>query len=262
MAVIAAIRKSLDRDWSAPHSDVMKAKANRFAGAVRGAYDDDGLWAASRRSTELVVAAIRFRQRLYCEWRFDRRHRIDTRGVVPLEATVAASAAHADAVRYEPTRPQNFERMARSLPLDLTPAAYTFVDLGCGKGRVLVLAAKHGFGHVVGVELDRRLVDIARANLRSLRARRHGFADKVEVINADAASYPLPLEPTVIYMYNPFGEQTVRDVATNLQRSWEQMPRPLLVIYYNPKYQHVLEEVPALNQVPSDAQFWSFFRAD
>jgi hypothetical protein len=74
-----------------------------------------------------------------------------------------------------------------------------------------------------------------------------------------AATFTLPAGPTIIYMYNPFGEQTVREVASNVQRSLEQDPRPLLVVYYNPVHQHLLQEVPALQQVPSGAAFWSFF---
>jgi predicted RNA methylase len=211
---------------------------------------------------ELAVAAVQYRGRLFSEWRFDRRLQIDTRGVVSEKDTVATTTGHRDGTRYEATRPRDFERLAKSLPLDAPPAAYTFIDLGCGKGRVLVLAADHGFGRIVGVEIDDLLVDAARANLLSVQARRGGVLGNVEVVAADAATYTLPLEPLVIYMYNPFGEQTVRDVAENVQRSWEQCPRPLLVVYYNPVHQHLLDAVPALRRVPSGAEFWSFFRAD
>jgi SAM-dependent methyltransferase len=236
----------------------VRAKANRFARAVREAHRDNGSRAAFRRATELVVAAIKYRAFLYSEWRFDRQHGIDTRGLTPDE-TVAALAAHRDGLGYEATRPRDFERLVKSLPLHSPPATYTFIDLGCGKGRVLILAAHHGFGRVVGVELDSRLVEVARANLRSIRAAANGFPDNVEVVAADAASYPLPLEPTVLYLYNPFGEQTIRDVAWNVQRSLKEKPRPLLVIYHNPVHQHLFEEMPALQRVPTHDTFQALF---
>ena len=237
------------------------AKAQRFATAVREVRHDKGSTAALKRAAGLLVAAADYRARLYSEWRFDRRHNIDTRGVIPMGASLAASAAHADGQRYQSTRPRDFERLVRSLPLELPPSDYTFIDLGCGKGRVLVLAACHGFKRVVGVELDGTLVAVARANLQSVRPRSGTHSADVEVVTTDAAGFSLPQGPVIVYMYNPFGEQTIRDVASNLQCSLEQQPRPMLVIYYNPVHEHLLEEVPALKRVPSGADFWRFYSA-
>jgi predicted RNA methylase len=239
---------------------MITAKVLRFTTQVREQQRNQGSRAAFEQAATLMLAAVTYRIRLYSEWRFDRVHSIDTRGIVPLEAEVANTAVHSDGTRYQSSRPRDFRRLVRTLPLALPQDSYTFVDLGCGKGRVLILAAEYGFQRVLGIELDSRLVEVARANVRSVQARQQNRMDKVEVLTGDAATFTLPLGPTIIYMYNPFGEQTVREVASNVQRSLELNPRPLLVVYYNPVHQHLFKEVPTLHQVPSGAPFWSFFR--
>jgi predicted RNA methylase len=236
-------------------------KIDRFTTAVRDAHRDGGTPAAARAAAHRATAMVKYRIYCYREWRFDRRLGIETRGYTDLGADAAASAVHHDGLRYEPTRPADFARLARSLPLTTPVADYTFVDLGCGKGRTLALATMHGFGRVVGVELDPRLAEVARANLRSLCARTRRPARSVEVRCEDAARYAIPLGPTVIYMYNPFGEQTVAAVAHNLQWSFDQRPRPMIVVYHNAVHRQVLERVPALQPVPGPPRFWSVFTA-
>jgi predicted RNA methylase len=236
-------------------------KIERFTTAVRDAHRDGGTSAAGRVAALRATAMVSYRIYCFREWRFDRRLGIETRGNTDLGADAAASAAYHDGWRYEPTRPADFTRLARSLPLTAPAAGYTFVDLGCGKGRTLALATRHGFGRVVGVELDPHLAEVARANLRSLCARTRCPARSLEVRCEDAARYAIPLEPIVIYMYNPFGEQTMAAVAHNLQWSFDQRPRPMIVVYHNAVHRQVLARVPALHSVPGPPRFWSVFTA-
>jgi predicted RNA methylase len=236
-------------------------KVERFTTAVRDAHRDGGTSAAGRTVALRATAMVRYRIYCFREWRFDRRLGIETRGYTDLGADAAASAVYQDGLRYEPTRPADFTRLARSLPLTTPAAGYTFVDLGCGKGRTLALAALHGFGRVVGVELDPRLAEVARANVRALRARAACSARSIEVRCEDAAHYAIPLEPIVLYLYNPFGEQTMAAVARNLQRSFDQRPRPMIVVYHNAVHRQVLTRVPALRPVPGPPRFWSIFTA-
>lgn len=45
----------------------------------------------------------------------------------------------------------------------------TFVDLGAGKGRAMLLASELPFRRIVGVEFSPELCDVARRNLRTNR---------------------------------------------------------------------------------------------
>ena len=141
----------------------------------------------------------------------------------------------------------------------MIPANFTFVDIGCGKGLTLLLASDYGFRSVIGVELDPRLVEIARRNVRAFITPRSRHGRVIDVVHHDAANYEFPAgAPTVAFMFNPFGEDTLRAVLANMQRSLEQSPRPFYVAYYNPCHHEVLDESPILRRLSKNTR-WALY---
>lgn len=104
--------------------------------------------------------------------------------------------------------------------------SFTFIDLGCGKGRTLLVASRLGFRRVIGVEFASELVEIARANLAKL-----GIANAV-VEYADAADFHFPDGNIVVYLYNPFSAEVMQGVVNNLRNAHS---RRLYVVYTVPK---------------------------
>lgn len=126
---------------------------------------------------------------------------------------------------YEPSRPSVVDAALDAL--DVLPAAYTFVDVGCGKGRVLILAAARGFRAVVGIEPVAAHRRVAAANLAAA-ARRVPAAAAATVIAGDADHLALPDGPAVVYLYNPFPGPQVRAVLDAIGR------RPARLVYVTP----------------------------
>jgi SAM-dependent methyltransferase len=155
------------------------------------------------------------------ERRFDRRYGVDTRGLV----RHGEGGAFHDGIHYQGTSPRLFREILAQVPAP--PPSLTFVDIGCGKGRTLLLAAELGFRHVVGVELSEELARTARDNIRAL-----GVDGEVQVV--DAARMRFPDEPLLVYLYNPFGEATLKAVLENLRDSLRARPREVFVAYLNP----------------------------
>jgi hypothetical protein len=155
--------------------------------------------------------------RLYRHHAFDRRLGVNTRGYSDL--------------RYEPTPADVFHEMVATLPFD--PRDFVFVDFGSGKGKVLMLAAHYPFRRVVGVELWEDLHSIAIQNLASFRER-PDCAAEVSSERMDAAEFPLPEEPLVLYFFNPFPEEVLRRVLENLEASLARAPRRVYVLFYAP----------------------------
>lgn len=91
---------------------------------------------------------------------FDALFRVNTRGIIPPNRLVAPGV---DGVSYEGTSPLGFLRLLRRLPID--PARFTFIDLGCGKGRTLILAARSQFRRAVGVEISPDVLAVAQRNV-------------------------------------------------------------------------------------------------
>ena len=159
------------------------------------------------------------------ERRFDRKLGVDTGGrLEPLELTVPSGDASAG-ITYLGTQPRLARWWLSALPPD--HGRFTFVDMGSGKGRVLLFAVQVGFSRSVGVEFAEELHSTAVANAEA--ARGHGFS--IEPVLGDAASFEFPLGPLVVHFNNPFSEKTMERVLANLSASYERESRPLVVVY-------------------------------
>lgn len=160
---------------------------------------------------------------------------------------------------YQPTDPAAFHEMLDALR-DLTHLDYgdfTFLDLGSGKGRTLLMASSYPFRRIVGVELLPSLHQIAQENLRQYKSESQKcFA--LESICADATPFPFPGEPLVVFLFNPFGEAGMRQVTANLEASLRTHPRAVYVLYYNPLLEHVLRETSMLRKIMGKEQFSVF----
>ena len=131
---------------------------------------------------------------------------------------------------------------------------FVFIDLGSGKGRTLLMASDYPFRGIVGVELLPALHQAAQENLSKYRSESQKcFA--LESICADATKFPLPLEPTVLYLFNPFPEAGLRRVIGNLEQNLREHPRVVCVLYHNPLLEHVLGESAALKKIGGTHQY-------
>jgi SAM-dependent methyltransferase len=123
---------------------------------------------------------------------FDARHGVETASAGLVVVTDSPNRVYG--TRYE-TAPEATTRWCIE-HAGLTDA--TFIDFGCGKGRAVIVASSYAFRSVIGVEYDHDLVMIARRNVAICSA-------AVDVIEADAATWPLPSGPLLAYFNNPFG---------------------------------------------------------
>ncbi|MFZ0957836.1 MAG: class I SAM-dependent methyltransferase, partial [Candidatus Sulfotelmatobacter sp.] len=157
---------------------------------------------------------------------------------------------------YQPTEPALFHEMLGALEQQshLDFREFTFIDLGSGKGRTLLLASDYPFRRIVGVELLPALHQIAQENLQKYKSESQKcFA--IGSICADATDFPFPAEPTVLYLFNPFPESGLRRTLANLEQSLRQNPRPIYLLYHNPLLEHVLSESAAFTKVGGTHQY-------
>ena len=161
---------------------------------------------------------------------------------------------------YQPTDPVAFHEMLDALHehTGLDFRDFTFIDLGSGKGRTLLMASDYPFRRIVGVELLPALHEIAVANLGQYKSdAQKCFA--LESTCADANDFSFPDEPLVVYMFNPLPESGMRRVCANLEQSLRARPRAVYVLYHNPLLEHVLSEGAMLRKVAGTNQ-WAVFR--
>jgi SAM-dependent methyltransferase len=163
--------------------------------------------------------------------RFDEAHGVDTAGVIPIHALGVTSEHRRYGVDYIGIDPGEFSRCFSHLPI--RHEEYAFVDLGSGKGRALLMASHFPFRRVIGVEFSPKLDRIARRNVAAY-AHPEQRCRVFDLYCMDAAAYELPLEPLVIFLYNPFGREVMERVAERIAASCRVSPRPVFVLYANP----------------------------
>ena len=177
--------------------------------------------------------------------RFDADHGVTTEALVFLgeldPEAIGPSLQYA--THYEATPVAEAEALIGSSPL--TPAQATFVDLGAGMGRVVLLAARRPFRSVIGVEISPALVEIARENLSTARDPKR-IARDVKMVRADAADYAFPRGDLVVYMYNPFRGPVLDRVLTNLTASKR---GEVVLLYHTPVERAVLDTTEAFELV-------------
>jgi hypothetical protein len=158
--------------------------------------------------------------------RFDERFNADTDAKAQLSDLTVIGGSPGQGLDYVPEPPRVTRWWLKELPSRL--AEFTFVDLGSGKGRVLLLSTSREFGRLVGVEFAEELHLSAVANLNAYNDQRRR---EIVSILADAGSYEFPLDPLVVHLNNPFREPIMERVIENLAASYRRRPRPVIVIY-------------------------------
>ena len=177
---------------------------------------------------------------------FDARFGTDTDGEIPVELLDHPEEVARQAVSYEATEPAAFRHILGEL--SIRHRDYTFMDLGSGKGRVVLLAAVHPFRRIVGVEASLSLHTVASRNMRAW-ARAGNDTRHIDLVHADASQPDIPEEPCVIYLFNPFRDRALARVLLHVKWTLQRCPRDLWLIYYNPQFGYMVENSPYLSRV-------------
>lgn len=153
---------------------------------------------------------------------------------------------------YFATEPWLFEQMIKALPIDFSQ--FTFIDLGCGKGRVLLMASDYPFKKIVGVEFMPELHCAALKNIAGFASDRQRCS-RIDALCMDARDFQFPPGPLVVYLFNPFSESTFAHVLENLRCSLEQSPRPIYVAYRFQEFESLLAQAAWLERVDRTEQW-------
>ena len=204
------------------------------------------LWSFVRESTP------ERRRRRYGDMEYDWEHRVNTTsGTVSWRARMLG-LFHSP---YQPTEPALFQEMMGSLPIAFEQ--FTFIDLGSGKGRTLLMASEYPFQKIIGVELIAELHRAAEENIRAYRSPTQKCR-KIEAFCADACEFVFPETPLVLYLFNPLPEGGLPRTIRSLEQSLERSPRPVLLVYHNPAMDSVLASSRALVRACGTGQYSVF----
>lgn len=169
---------------------------------------------------------------------FDVLHGIDTEGLLYAEDLSTGHAHDRHNEGYYATAPSLFEgAMAcwRQTLSDCGVEDYVFVDLGCGKGRVLLLASEWPFQAIHGMELSQDLARDARRNLRKW-LRRPRACRRITVECDDVLRIQLPEDPVILYLFNSFAAEVLGPLMAKLAAAASRRSAPIDLIYVHPDH--------------------------
>ncbi|HET8891983.1 MAG TPA: class I SAM-dependent methyltransferase [Candidatus Angelobacter sp.] len=172
---------------------------------------------------------------------------------------------------YFATEPWLFQEIMQALAVSIQQSAvshrtvaeaglqdFTFIDLGCGKGRVLLMASDYPLKRIIGVEFMPELHRTAQKNISWFASGRQRCR-QIETLCMDARDFQFPDGPLVVYLFNPFSEATFAQVLENLRRSVERSPRPVYVAYRFTEFEQLLTQAEWLEKIAGTEQ-WAVYK--
>ena len=185
---------------------------------------------------------------------FDAKHGVETSGLIGGGDLAAGHRHDAFITGYSGVPPSRFVAglemwragLARGMGARRVEE-YSFVDLGCGKGRAVLMASEWAFREVVGVELNPGLARVAENNAQVWAAA--GLARcPVRVVCGDATEAELPAGPLLLFVYNAFSEPVMRALAERLRERRAKDAGPVDVIYQYAAHGRALEEIAGMTK--------------
>jgi hypothetical protein len=222
----------------------------------------DGLFSTGRRSLSILWEFVREstpsgRRQRYGDVEYDWAFRVDTTSATVGWRDRLLGLFHSP---YQPTEPALFREMLASLKLaspKIDFREFTFIDIGSGKGRALLMAADYPFRRILGIELLPQLQRVAKENIGKYKSDSQQCFS-IDCLLGDAYEFGFPSEPIVLYLFNPLPESGLAQMISNLEHSLQKHPRPVFVVYHNPLLEHVLTGGSAFKRIAGTHQYSIF----
>jgi SAM-dependent methyltransferase len=157
---------------------------------------------------------------------------------------------------YAPADPERFRTVIAGLPIRFEE--YVFVDFGSGKGRALLLASEFSFKKVIGLEFSPELHATAQQNIAKYWPPERKCA-AVESLCMDFLEFPLPLEPLVLFFFNPCDTTILARVLARIEQSLIAHPREIYLVYASlsePK-ERLLDSTGYLRKIARNADWYT-----
>lgn len=168
------------------------------------------------------------------EIRGAKKYQIDTTGADELKSLNKKGIDISHATIYMPASFDVleivFEEMQKTGITDIT-------DLGCGKGRPLCVAAHYGFKHLTGLDISKQFCEESKRNLEITKTMIPDI--NFMIINNDAFYYEIPTTTNCVFLFNPFDDVIMEQVALNIEFSLNRKPRTFYIIYINAMHKDV-----------------------
>ncbi|MDR5738211.1 class I SAM-dependent methyltransferase [Caballeronia sp. LZ016] len=178
----------------------------------------------------------------------DRMLGTDTGGIYPPESATGTNGPESGNLPYMGCQPSIVRHVLQQLG-DVT--GRTFIDIGCGKGRPMIVATEFPFDAVLGYDIAAPLVETANRNA-AIVARRFPDRTPMRAFVDDATTMPFPSKDIVAFFFNPFGAELMTVMRERFDKALtEQAIQRLTIVYIYPTCAHVFDESPMIERQAS-----------
>jgi hypothetical protein len=185
---------------------------------------------------------------------FDQLHGTDTSGLIPGKVIALGTGAKVEELTaYYGVAPSILHGvldiwLQRTSPQPIEQTV--FLDVGAGKGRAMLLASQFPFLRVEGVELNADLASVAQENIELWADDEHANAlAPLALHHADAIKHPLPVEPTLAFLFHPFELPILRRFLKHVETSQAAHPKTFDLLYANAEHGSLLDRHPAFKRL-------------
>ena len=156
------------------------------------------------------------------------------------ESLDALTIAEGDKTKSSPYEALNYFILENLLGnfCKLFPREKSLIDVGSGKGRVMVAAAHYGFKKITGVDFAKELCAAAKRNINKIKTQ---FPDTTfNIYCKDILNYEINADDKVFFLFNPFNKEIMEKFLEIIDGSVKKYPRTIYFIYANPQQKEVL----------------------
>jgi SAM-dependent methyltransferase len=188
---------------------------------------------------------------------FDQIYSTETSGLVPARDLATGHPNDEHVTAYYGVAPSILRSLVKQW-LSTAPqhhiTDYTFLDVGAGKGRAVLLASEFPFRQVIGVELNPAMAAIARANV-DIWNHTHtsdptaSATAPIQIIQDDALNLALPSTPTLVFLFHPFEDPVLKAFLRHIETAFADRPGTLDLLYVNAEHGAVLDRHPAFQML-------------
>jgi SAM-dependent methyltransferase len=192
---------------------------------------------------------------------FDQIHGVDTSGLIAAGNLITGHPNDSHVTAYYGVAPSILRtliglwRATNPLhPID----HYTFLDVGAGKGRAMLVASEFPFCQIIGIELNPTLADVAQLNLDHWIASHAAdttapLLAPIHLSEQDALTFDLPRTPTLAFLFHPFEAPVLKLLLRRIEARFAKKsgtPTPAFdLLYVNAECRKTLDQHPAFTRL-------------
>lgn len=182
---------------------------------------------------------------------FDAAHGVETSGLIPADELRTGHPHDAEVTAYYGVAPSILrsliERWLASSPSHSIEKV-TFIDIGAGKGRGLLIASEYPFLQVLGIELNPALAALAQKNVTHWVETQEYLAP-VTLIEQDATEFYFPAGPCLLFLFHPFESAVLYKLIRRIETQFAKRPGTVDMIYVNCECRALLDGHPAFTRL-------------